>query len=105
MTAICNDLEPDMIFAQQVYGYCREKDILLTVSTSGNSKNVIYAAMMAKVLGTKIVAFTNETGGKLAEIADIVIKVPAIETFAVQELHLPVYHVLCLMVESELFDS
>lgn len=105
MTALCNDLEPDMFFAQQVYGYCRKEDILLTVSTSGNSKNVIYAAMLAKAIGAKIIAFTNKNGGKLAEIADVTIKVPAIKTFAVQELHLPVYHALCLMVESELFDS
>lgn len=104
ITALCNDIEPDMVFAQQVYGYCGKKDVLLALSTSGKSKNVIYAAMVAKVLGTKVVALTGNNGGQLAEIADITISVPATQTSVVQEFHLPVYHALCAMAESELFD-
>lgn len=105
MTAYCNDIEPEMVFAQQAYGYCKEKDILIAMSTSGNSKNIIYAAMVAKTIGTKVIGFTGKDGGELAEIGDITISVPENETFAVQELHLPVYHVICSMVESEIFDT
>ena len=105
MTALCNDNDPAMLFAQQAFGYCRKNDIFIAVSTSGNSKNVVYAAMVAQTLGAKVLALTGQDGGKLAQLADVVIKVPAKETFAIQELHLPVYHVVCLMVESELFDE
>lgn len=105
MTAYCNDIEPAMVFAQQAYGYCRDKDVLIAISTSGNSKNVMYAAMVAKVLGTKVIGFTGQDGGELAKVADIIIRVPESETFAVQELHLPVYHAICSMVESEIFED
>lgn len=105
MTAICNDIDAEMIFAQQVYGYCGERDVLLAVSTSGNSNNVLNAVRVAKACGAAIIALTNRDGGKLAQLADITIRVPADETFLVQEMHLPVYHALCAMVESELFED
>lgn len=104
-SAFSNDKAADLIFAQQVLGYGQEKDVLLAISTSGNSKNIIHAAQIAKVLGMKVISLTGETGGKLREFSDVLINVPERETFKVQELHLPIYHVICLILEYEFFGG
>lgn len=103
-TAFANDVDPNMIFAQQVYGYGDNKDSLLCISTSGNSKNLIYAAITAKAKGMKVITLTGKDGGKLKEYSDISIIVPENETFKIQELHLPIYHALCLELEEFFFE-
>ena len=105
LTAYANDQTPDLSFAQQVLGYGDTKDILIAISTSGNSENVIYAAKMAKVQGMKVISFTGRQGGKLRDISDILINVPSDETFIIQEYHLPIYHTLCAAVENEMFKE
>lgn len=102
-TAYLNDVEPLMGFAQQIHGYGTEGDVFLGISTSGNSKNILYAAVEAKAKGMKVVALTGRDGGKLKDISDVAIIVPEQETFKIQELHLPVYHALCLMLEETFF--
>ena len=104
MTATINDNEADMVFAQQVYGYANEKDLLIAISTSGNSKNVVNAVKVAKALGVKTVGLTGETGGELKQIADVTICAPETETYKIQEYHLPIYHYLCAKVEEEFFE-
>ncbi len=99
MTASLNDVDGNVLFAQQVMGFGKKEDVFMGISTSGNSKDVIYALVVAKALGVKTVALTGKTGGKCKELADISIVVPQSETFKIQELHLPVYHALCLTVE------
>ena len=99
MTATINDNDADMIFAQQVYGYANENDLLIAISTSGNSKNVMNAVKVAKALDVKAIALTGETGGVLKEMADVTICAPSNETYKIQEYHLPVYHWLCAKVE------
>jgi D-sedoheptulose 7-phosphate isomerase len=98
-TAVLNDLDGKLCFAQQVLGYGKNGDVFLAISTSGNSENVILAAITAKAIGMHIVGLTGGTGGKLADIADILICVNEVETYKVQELHLPIYHCLCRMLE------
>ncbi|WP_026762849.1 D-sedoheptulose-7-phosphate isomerase [Selenomonas artemidis] len=104
-TAFSNDQAPDLTFAQQVLGLGKEGDILLGITTSGNSKNVIYAFEIAKALGLTTVALTGTHGGRVAadDLADIVIKAPASETYVIQEYHLPIYHALCIAAEEEFF--
>lgn len=102
-TAFLNDVDGLMVYAQQVYGYGQEGDVLLGISTSGNAANVHYAAVAAKALGMKVVGLTGKDGGKLGKYADKAIIVPEEETFKIQELHLPVYHALCLMLEEHFF--
>ena len=102
-TAFCNDVEPELVFAQCLMGLGKKDDILLCISTSGNSKNVVAAALTAKALGLKTIGLTGKTGGKLKSICDICICVPETDTSKVQELHLPVYHYLCARVEEEIF--
>ena len=102
-TAFCNDVEPELVFAQSLMGLGKKDDVLLCISTSGNSKNVVAAALTAKALGIKTIGLMGKTGGKLKSICDICVCVPETETFKVQELHLPVYHYLCARVEEELF--
>ena len=106
-TAYINDVENGglLMYAQQVNGYGRAGDVFLGISTSGNSKNVMYAAVTAKAKGMKVVGLTGAKGGRLAEIADVAIKVPETETYMIQELHLPVYHTLCLMLEEKFFGE
>lgn len=99
MTASLNDVDGNVLFAQQVMGFGKKEDVFLGISTSGNSKDVIYALVVAKALGVKTVALTGKSGGKCKDIADISIIVPQSETFKIQELHLPVYHALCLTIE------
>lgn len=100
-TAFSNDVDNGglLTFAQQVNVLGNEGDVLLGISTSGNSKNVIYASITAKAKGMKIIGLTGSKGGNLSSISDVTIKAPADETFMVQEYHLPIYHCLCLMVE------
>ena len=103
LTAFANDRSWDTAIAQQLYGLGKKGDCLVVLSTSGNSKNCVYAAMVAKSKEIKTVAFTGKSGGKLKEICDECICVPETETYKVQELHLPVYHCLCAMLEEEFF--
>lgn len=104
ITATVNDNDADMIFAQQVYGYAKENDLLIAISTSGNSKNVVNAVKVAKALNVKAIALTGEAGGILKDIADITICAPSTETYKIQEYHLPIYHYLCAKVENEFFE-
>lgn len=99
MTASLNDVDGNVMFAQQVNGYGKEVDVFLGISTSGNSKDIVYPTVVAKAKGLRTVALTGKDGGKLKGIADICIVVPEQETFKIQELHLPVYHALCLEIE------
>ena len=105
MTASLNDVDGNVMFAQQVNGLGQSNDIFLGISTSGNSKNIIYAMVTAKAKGLKTIALTGRNGGKLRAIADVSIIVPETETYKVQELHLPVYHALCLQVEDYFFEE
>lgn len=102
-TAFMNDANADLIFAQQVNGYGKPNDVFLGISTSGNSKNVLYAAITAKSKGLSVIGLTGEAESRLSEIADVCIRVPETETYKIQELHVPVYHCLCLMLEEYFF--
>jgi D-sedoheptulose 7-phosphate isomerase len=102
-TAILNDQGGDMVYAQQVCGYGLPGDVFLGISTSGSAENVVNATIIAKELGLKTIALTGGTGGALAKYCDVVIIVPETETYKIQELHLPVYHALCLMIEEHFF--
>ena len=102
-TAFMNDAEPELVFAQQVNGYGKPGDVYLGISTSGNSKNVLYAAVTAKSRGLKVIGLTGSKESKLMKYADVCIRVPETETYKIQELHLPVYHCLCLMLEEHFF--
>lgn len=104
-TAYMNDAVPELVFAQQVNGYGEEGDVLLGISTSGNSKNVLYAAVNAKAKGLKVIGLTGSKENKLMRFADVCIRVPETETYKIQEYHLPVYHCLCLMLEEKFFGS
>lgn len=105
ITAFANDVDADLIFAQQVLGYGKKNDVLLSISTSGNSKNVVNAAYLANRLGLKTIGLTGQKGGKLNDYCDVVIRVPETITSKVQELHLPVYHTLCTMLEEHFFEE
>ncbi len=104
-TAIINDLDNggELCFASQVLGYGKKGDVLFAISTSGNSKNIYNACVVAKAKGLKIIGLTGKTGGILKNISDVAIVVPENETYMIQELHLPIYHTLCLMLEDEFF--
>lgn len=102
-TAYLNDVEPLLGFAQQVYGYGHKDDVFFAISTSGSSKNIIYAATVARAKGMRVVGLTGRAESRLSEIADVCIRVPQKETYKIQELHLPVYHCLCLMLEEHFF--
>lgn len=102
-TAYLNDVTGLLCFAQQTYGYGKEGDVLLGISTSGNSQNVLYAMAVARAKGMKVIGLTGRDGGKMAEKADVSIVVPEQETYKIQELHLPIYHALCLMLEEHFF--
>lgn len=102
-TAYMNDCEPLLCFAQQVNGYGIEGDVFLGISTSGNSKNILYAAVTAHAKGMKVIGLTGAKNSKLEQMSDVCIKVPQTETYMIQELHLPVYHCLCLMLEDRFF--
>lgn len=102
-TAYMNDCEPLLCFAQQVNGYGKVGDVFLGISTSGNSKNVLYAATTAHAKGLKVIGLTGAKDSKLEQMSDVCIKIPQTETYMIQELHLPVYHCLCLMLEDHFF--
>ena len=104
-TAYMNDCEPLLCFAQQVNGYGKTGDVFLGISTSGNSKNVLYAATTAHAKGMKVIGLTGAKNSKLEQMSDVCIKVPQTETYMIQELHLPVYHCLCLMLEEKFFGE
>lgn len=105
VSAFINDVEPSVVYAQMLYGYAYTDDLFIGLSTSGNSSNVVNAAIVAKSLGIKTVALTGESSSKLSEICDITIRVPETETYKIQELHLPVYHYLCASVEKYFFGD
>lgn len=102
-TAYLNDVDPLLGFAQQINGYGVAGDVFLAISTSGNSKNILYACTIAKAKGLKVVGLTGRNGGRLKEMSDVAIVVPEEETYKIQELHLPVYHWLCLALEERFF--
>ena len=104
-TAYINDVDGLGVFAQQLYGFGRPVDVFLGISTSGNSKNVMCATVVARALGMKVIGLTGAKGGELAEVADVAVKVPETETYMIQELHLPVYHCWCLMLEDRFFGQ
>lgn len=104
-TAYMNVCEPLLCFAQQVNGYGKAGDVFLGISTSGNSKNILYAATTAHAKGMKVIGLTGAKDSKLMQMSDVCIKVPQTETYMIQELHLPVYHCLCLMLEDEFFGE
>ena len=104
-TAFLNDCDPDIVYAQMLYAMAQPGDILLCLSTSGNSKNIIYPAKLAKALGIKVVSFTGEKGGALREYSDLLFAVPGTKSYIVQENHLPLHHAICLAVENELFGE
>lgn len=102
-TAFLNDVDAGMIYAQQVLGYGRPGDVLLGITTSGNSENIMYAAVAARAKGMKVLGLAGRDGGKLKEFCDAAVVVPDDETYRIQELHLPIYHTMCLMLEEHFF--
>lgn len=102
-TAYCNDAEPDMAYAQAVYGYGKKGDTLLCISTSGNSKNTVLAAKTANALGLETIALTGKNESALSRVCGVTVRVPETETYKVQELHLPVYHYICARIEEIFF--
>ncbi len=105
ITAVANDTDADLIFAQQVVGYGNVGDVLFAISSSGNSQNVLDAILAAKAKGLSVIGLTGESGGKMKSMCDILINVPGKRTAYVQELHLPVYHALCVMIENHFFGN
>lgn len=104
-TAYINDVDGLGVFAQQLYGFGKEGDVFLGITTSGNSQNVMSATVVARALGIKVLGLTGENGGELSQVANVCVKVPETETYMVQELHLPVYHCWCLMLEDKFFGK
>ena len=104
-TAYINDVDGLGVFAQQLFGFARPGDVFLGISTSGNSKNVMSAAVVARALGIGVIGLTGADGGELAGFADVAVRVPETETYRIQELHLPVYHCWCLMLEDRFFGT
>lgn len=102
-TAFANDQAADLTFAQQILGLGNIGDVFIAISTSGNSKNIIYAAHIAKAKGLTTIALTGKGGGELKNIADITINAPETETYKIQELHLPIYHTICICAEEEIY--
>ena len=104
-TAYANDADADYVYAQAVFGYGKPEDLLIGISTSGNSKNVVLAVKAAKALGVRTVSLTGAKESKLSALSDVTVRVPETETFKVQELHLPVYHYLCAETEKTFFGD
>lgn len=104
-TAYINDVDGFSVFAQQLLGYGQEGDVFLGISTSGNSKNIMNATVIARASGIKVVGLTGAKGGELAMVADVAVKAPETETYMIQELHLPIYHCWCLMLEDHFFGK
>jgi D-sedoheptulose 7-phosphate isomerase len=105
ITAFCNDVDPDLVYAQQVLGYGNEEDVLMALSTSGNSVNVVNAVKTAKAFGLKVIGFTGRSGGMLKELCDLCLCAPADDTYRVQEYHLSIYHAVCAAVEAYFFEK
>lgn len=103
VSAYANDVTADMIYAQQLYGYAKQGDVLIAISTSGNSINVLNAVRLAKAMKVATVGLTGGSGGKLKLLCDVCIVAPENETYKIQELHLPIYHILCIMIEQRFF--
>lgn len=104
-TAYINDVNGLGVFAQQLFGFGRPGDVFLGISTSGNSKNVMSATVVARALGIKVIGLTGGNGGELADVADVCVKAPELETYMIQEYHLPIYHCWCLMLEDKFFGK
>ena len=104
-TAYINDVDGYGVFAQQLFGFGRKGDVFLGISTSGNSKNIMNATVVARASGIKVIGLTRANGGELAMVADAAVKVPETETYMIQELHLPIYHCWCLMLEDRFFGK
>lgn len=102
-TAFINDVDGYGVYAQQMLGFGKPGDVFLAISTSGNSKNVMNATVVARAMGVKIIGLTGAKGGELASVADVSVKAPSEETYMIQELHLPIYHCWCLMLEERFF--
>ena len=105
LTASLNDVDGNVVFAQQIMGYGKKEDAFLGISTSGNSKDIVYAMVVARAKGLATIALAGRDGGRIARLADAAIVVPEQETFKIQELHLPVYHALCLQIEEHFFPG
>ena len=102
-SAFLNDVDGEMAYAQQVLGYGKKGDVFLGITTSGNAKNIRYAAVTARAMGLRVVGLTGRGGGALAALCDAAVIAPEKETYRIQELHLPIYHALCLMLEETFF--
>ena len=102
-TAYINDVDARGMYAQQLYAYGRPEDVFLAISTSGNSKNILYATVVARAIKMPVLALTGKDGGELARVADVAVIVPEEETFRIQEYHLPIYHCWCRMLEERFF--
>lgn len=102
-TAFANDKNAAVSFAQQLYGLGDDGDVLICISTSGNSENCVLAATVAKAKNIRVLSLTGEKESELSSLSDVTIAVPETETYRVQELHLPIYHCLCAMLEEENF--
>ena len=103
-SAFCNDVNAELVYAQTLIALAKEQDVLFAISTSGNSQNVVNAAKVAKALGIIVISLTGGEGGKICELSDVCICVPEMETYKIQELHLPIYHYLCAEIEKYFFD-
>ncbi|MEE3461710.1 MAG: SIS domain-containing protein [Lachnospiraceae bacterium] len=104
-TAYINDVDGYGVFAQQLFGFGRAGDVFLGISTSGNSQNIMNAVAVAKAMDIKVIGLTGANGGELAQAADVAVKAPETETYMIQELHLPIYHTWCLMLEDHFFGK
>lgn len=104
-TAFLNDVDGNMCFAQQILGYGVAGDSFLGISTSGNSRNILLAAIVAKAKGLNVIGLTGKGGGRLSEFTDVLIDVVEQETYKIQELHVPIYHCLCLALEDRFFGE
>lgn len=105
ITAFINDVGSADVYAQQVLGYAREGDVFLSISTSGNSENLLRAAVVARAMGVKVIGLTGKTGGKMPPLCDVTVNAPETETYMIQEYHLPIYHCWCLMLEDYFFGK
>lgn len=103
-SAISNDMDASLVFAQQVVGYGENGDVLIAISTSGNSQNIVDAAITAKAKGLTVIGLTGQNGGRMKQYCDITVCIPSDSTPEVQEYHLPIYHTICRIVENRFFQ-
>jgi D-sedoheptulose 7-phosphate isomerase len=104
-TAFGNDVDFELVFAQQVIGYGKKGDTLLAISTSGNSKNVVFAAVAARAYGLNVVSLTGAAKSRLEELSDVCIQAPKTETWKIQDIHGTIYHILCILIEMKFFTE